>query len=295
MSVQPNLDGSCQKSPLPSHLDEKPKMTATSTTLPPLPPSTSRTTMATAQSKRRNSNGTVRKLTRFCNEAENQWNVVPNRFDVTQREAEATWFTKEDYRRMRKNDERIIHTFLVQGCGGGGDDSYTTTNNNNNNTAVGDGGSGGGGGCTRGLEKRTPHASVMRKCHRLDVICAVLAEQERQRVHQHHHMASSFCVEAIAQACRTVSEEASREAMKWGALDAQIWDSRGKDPEEYHSNDSRHDHDDDGDCKQQPLVAALLMPSRHRQHRPPPPSSSSRNGRMQRLLGLGAPFRSGPR
>jgi hypothetical protein len=259
-------------------------------TLPPTPSTTTKvTTMSsmTQQRTRRNSNGTIRKLTRFGHESENQWHVVPHRRDLTPREVEATWFTKDDYRRMRKNDERIIHTFLVHGCG---DDDSHPNNNYNSDSDTNDEGC-----CTRGLEKRTPHASMMRKCHRLDVICAVLAEQERQRVHppphhHHHPMASSdVCVEAIAQTCRTVSEPAIRDALQWGAWDARVlWDVNRrcwKDPE-YYSKER-----DTQNKQLQKLHQQSLVPLLSRQRHWP---NSSRNNRMQRFLGIGTPFRPGP-
>lgn len=80
---------------------------------------------------------------------------MPRINDLSPEEVASVWFTKEEYSHMRELDQIILN---------GMDRGYNL-----------------GDSCIRGLEGRTPRASMGKRILILDGICAVLLEQDDQR------------------------------------------------------------------------------------------------------------------
>ena len=162
--------------------------------------------------------------------------------DISKKQASQIWFTKKDYDRMKKNDD-IVLNFMENGTA--------------SNAKV----------CTRGLEKKTQCALSYKQCVRLDAMCAVLAEQERQRV---QHTNDPY---RIAMLYSEATAESIKDALYWGIEDAQAALLIG---------DDSSDDETDGECKstsQYRRIGSI--------HQPTPNRKRSRALRMQRMLGLG--------
>ena len=191
------------------------------------------------------------------------------------------WLTKNDYHRMKKNDE-IVLSFMVN-CGDAAQCS---------------------GMCTRGLEKRTPEGNQDKQYNRLYAICEVLAEQERQRVQR------VTDVHRIASVYKEATIESRREAIEYGMLDEQtvfqaIMEGGGKkkkkksttnsNKNKNRSNNKNKNRSNTSSCKSSTVssnktaaaktttttMAAAITTQRSR--------SRSTAHRMQRLFGLPLP------
>ena len=128
---------------------------------------------------------TMKKRVRFESEQNNVHHEAPQHHLV---DPSTIWLTKNDYQRMKNNDE-IVLTFMVNGT------AHCS------------------GMCTRGLEKRTPEGTQNKQYDRLYAICEVLSEQERQRVQR------ITDAHRIAAVYKEATIESRKEAMEYGMLD----------------------------------------------------------------------------
>ena len=167
--------------------------------------------------------------------------------DMSKKESSRIWFTKDDYDRMKKNDDVVIN-FINNGTA--------------SNARV----------CTRGLEKKTSDAMRYKQCVRLDAVCAVLAEQERQRVEHKHDP------ERIAKLYAEATIESVKDALYWGTADAQ-------------AAVVNVEEDNEGKSVLLGTSTGWMMHPRPRGSPQPPTHRrrSNRADRMQRLLGFRSP------
>ena len=117
----------------------------------------------------------------------NEVHDIPNLDDLTEEEIEKTWFTSRDYRIMNVEVRAAL---------------YGMKRSSSNKP------------CTRGLEARSPDACHARRMLTLDVVYAVLEEQE----YQQHGADSSL--ERIAAVSREITRESVKQAYERGLSDA---------------------------------------------------------------------------
>lgn len=116
---------------------------------------------------------------------------VPNLGQLTPEEKQAIWFSSCDYEQIKDEDDIIVRSMTLG----------TVSNEM----------------CTRGLENRLTKSSDPRKLVGLDVICAVLDEQDRQRSSRTKSVSD---LERLRSASMNFSRVSQEEALKQGYQDA---------------------------------------------------------------------------